>query len=70
MNDENTIDENVENDEQDIDETIESPDEELDSDTSVTTDQELELAKAEATSAKDDYVRLQAEMQNLSLIHI
>ena len=41
MNDENTIDENVENDEQDIDETIESPDEELDSDTSVTTDQEL-----------------------------
>ena len=65
MNDENTIDENVENDEQDIDETIESPDEELDSDTSVTTDQELELAKAEATSAKDDYVRLQAEMQNL-----
>jgi molecular chaperone GrpE len=68
MSDENIKEDNLdnaENDEQDKDEVIESSEEEQDDDISVTSDEEFELAKAEVASAKDDYVRLQAEMQNL-----
>jgi molecular chaperone GrpE len=68
MSDENIKEDNLdnaENDEQDKDEVIESSEEEQDDDISVTSDEEFELAKAEVARAKDDYVRLQAEMQNL-----
>ena len=68
MSDENIKEDNLdnaENDEQNKDEVIESSEEEQDDDISVTSDEEFELAKAEVARAKDDYVRLQAEMQNL-----
>ena len=68
MNDEN-IDEdnpdNAENGEQDLNEALENSEEALDDGISATSDEELELARAAEASAKDDYVRLQAEMQNL-----
>jgi molecular chaperone GrpE len=68
MSDENIKEDNLdnaENDEQDLDEMLESAEEEQDDDISAISDEEFELAKVEAASAKDDYVRLQAEMQNL-----
>jgi molecular chaperone GrpE len=68
MNDENIEEDNpdnAENDEQDLNEALENSEEALDDDISATSDEELELARAAEAGAKDDYVRLQAEMQNL-----
>ena len=68
MNDENIEEDNpdnAENGEQDLNEALENSEEALDDGVSATSDEELELARAAEASAKDEYVRLQAEMQNL-----